>query len=114
MSTGGGHESIDLSAKKVRIAVRAAAKGRSLPGSAAQKSKYSAVWQMTIELSLLQGLSVLTLVFVVYTLYRGQGENEARALTYITLIISNLALILANRSWSRTILERAIPLELLC
>jgi P-type Ca2+ transporter type 2C len=63
--------------------------------------------KMTIALSLLQGLSVLTLVFAVYTLtlYRGQVENEARALTYITLIISNLALILANRSWSRKSLD---------
>ena len=58
-------------------------------------------------LSLLQGISVLIIVLAVFavSLYRGQGESEARALTYTTLIIANLGLILANRSWSRTILE---------
>jgi Ca2+-transporting ATPase len=61
----------------------------------------------TLGLSLLQGLSVLIIVLAVFafSLYRGQGEAEARALTYTTLIIANLGLILANRSWSRTILE---------
>lgn len=61
----------------------------------------------TIGLSLLQGLSVLVIVMAVYavSLYRGQGVAEARALTYTTLIIANLGLILTNRSWSRTILE---------
>jgi len=60
-----------------------------------------------IGLSLLQGLSVLFIVLAVFviSLYRGQGGNEARALTYTTLIIANLGLILTNRSWSRTIME---------
>jgi Ca2+-transporting ATPase len=60
-----------------------------------------------IGISLLQGLSVLVIVMAVFALsiYRGQGEAEARALTYTTLIFANLGLILANRSWSRTILE---------
>jgi Ca2+-transporting ATPase len=61
----------------------------------------------TIALSLLQGLMVLIIVLAVYavSLYRGQGEAEARTLTFTTLIIANLGLILTNRSWSRTILE---------
>ncbi|MFZ2470591.1 MAG: cation-translocating P-type ATPase [Methanothrix sp.] len=61
----------------------------------------------TLGLSLLQGISVLIIVMAVFSvsLYRGQGEAEARALTYTTLIIANLGLILANRSWSRTIIE---------
>lgn len=61
----------------------------------------------TIALSLLQGLSVLIIVMAVYavSLYRGQGDMEARALTFTTLIVANLGLILTNRSWSRTILE---------
>ncbi|MDM7911538.1 MAG: cation-translocating P-type ATPase [Methanotrichaceae archaeon] len=61
----------------------------------------------TIALSLLQGLIVLIIVLAVYavSLYRGQGEMEARALTFTTLIVANLGLILTNRSWSRTILE---------
>ena len=60
----------------------------------------------SIGLSLLQGVSVLVIVIAVFgiTLYRGHGELEARALTITTLIIANLALIFANRSWTRTIL----------
>jgi Ca2+-transporting ATPase len=61
----------------------------------------------TLAVSMLQGVSVLVIVFAVYAiaLYRGQGESEARALTFTTLIIANLGLILTNRSWSRTILS---------
>ncbi len=61
----------------------------------------------TVALSLLQGLSVLIITLAVFaiSLFRGSGEMEARALTYTTLIAANLALILTNRSWSRTVLE---------
>ena len=61
----------------------------------------------TLALSLLQGVSVLMIILAVFgiTLYRGLGELEARALTFTTLIIANLGLILTNRSWSRTILN---------
>ena len=50
---------------------------------------------------------VLLIVLGVFgiSLYRGQGELEARALTFTTLIVANLGLILTNRSWSRTILS---------
>ncbi|MEK7229151.1 MAG: cation-translocating P-type ATPase [Candidatus Binatota bacterium] len=60
----------------------------------------------TVGLSVMQGLGVLFIVAVVYivALYRGQDEMDARALTFGTLIIANLGLILTNRSWSRTIL----------
>jgi P-type Ca2+ transporter type 2C len=59
----------------------------------------------TIALSVLQGLGVLLVVLGVFgvVLARGQGELEARAMTFTTLIVANLALILTNRSWSRTI-----------
>lgn len=58
-----------------------------------------------VALSLLQGLSVLVILLVVFliSLYRGQGVQEARALTFTTLVAANLSLILTNRSWSRTI-----------
>ncbi len=58
-----------------------------------------------LALSLLQGLSVLGILVVVFyiALYRGRGAMEARTLTFTTLIVANLALILTNRSWSRTI-----------
>jgi Ca2+-transporting ATPase len=61
-------------------------------------------WSM-VALSLLQGLSVLIILLVVFlfSLYRGQGVQEARALTFTTLVAANLSLILTNRSWSRTI-----------
>ncbi|MFH1619118.1 MAG: cation-translocating P-type ATPase, partial [bacterium] len=60
----------------------------------------------TVGLSILQGLIVLLMVLAVFavSLWRGQGEAEARALTFTTLIAANIGLILTNRSWSRTIL----------
>src|SRR5512136_433116 len=61
----------------------------------------------TLVLSLLQGISVLVIILAVFGIafYRGLGEQEARTLTFTTLIIANLGLILTNRSWSRTILS---------
>ena len=59
----------------------------------------------TLTLSLLQGASVLLVVLGVFAaaMYRGETETNVRALTFTTLIIANLALILTNRSWTRTI-----------
>lgn len=61
----------------------------------------------TLRLALLQGISVLVVLVAVFAIayYNGNGEFDARALAFTTLIISNLAMILTNRSWSRTILE---------
>ncbi len=58
-----------------------------------------------VALSLLQGLSVLVILLVVFLFFlsRGQGVEEARGLTFTTLVVANLSLILTNRSWSRTI-----------
>jgi len=63
----------------------------------------------TLALSFLQGLGVLVILVAIYgfALRRGQGEAEARALAFTTLIIANLCLILTNRSWSRTVLATA-------
>jgi Ca2+-transporting ATPase len=60
----------------------------------------------TLLLSLLQGASVLFIVMGVFVVARMRGEPETnvRALTFTTLIVANLALILANRSWNRIIL----------
>ncbi len=57
-----------------------------------------------VAFSLMQGVIVLVVVLAVFwfALSRGQGEQEVRALTFTTLMISNLGLILTNRSWSRT------------
>jgi P-type Ca2+ transporter type 2C len=63
-----------------------------------------------IGLSLAQGASVLGVVLAVYVvaLQLGQAEAEVRALTFATLIISNIALVLTNRSWSRAILSSSL------
>ncbi len=60
----------------------------------------------TVTLSLLQGISVLAMLLIVYviSLQRGQNEDDSRALAFTTLIIANLGLIFVNRSWSRTVL----------
>jgi Ca2+-transporting ATPase len=63
----------------------------------------------TIALSLLQGLSVLFILVAVYliSLSRGHGADQARALTFTTLIFANLGLIFTNRSWTRLIIDHA-------
>jgi Ca2+-transporting ATPase len=62
----------------------------------------------TLVVSLAQGLAVLMMVMIVFgtALRWGYGEQEARALAFTTLIVANLGLIFANRSWSQTILSR--------
>ena len=60
----------------------------------------------TLWLSLLQGAVVLLVTFAIYWFAMKNWElpeRELRALTYITLIFSNLFLILSNRSWTQSI-----------
>ena len=59
----------------------------------------------TFTISILQGLSVLGVVVMVFAIahYNGRPDEEARALTFTTLVLANLALIFTNRSWHRTI-----------
>jgi P-type Ca2+ transporter type 2C len=61
----------------------------------------------TVGISLLQGLSVLIILLGVFVISfkRGQSEEDARALTFTTLIIANLGLIFTNRSWTRVVLD---------
>ncbi len=58
-------------------------------------------------LSILQGLFSLAVIIAVYkiALNLNQSAAEARTLSFLTLIISNLCLILTNRSWSMSILS---------
>ncbi|HAR64279.1 MAG TPA: ATPase [Candidatus Margulisbacteria bacterium] len=58
-----------------------------------------------LVISLLQGLSVLFIILTIFffSLNSGRGASEARAMTFTTLIIANLGLILTNRSWLTTI-----------
>ncbi len=60
-----------------------------------------------LSLSLLQGISVLILALVVFglALARGVADGEARALAFTTLVVANIALMFANRSWERTVLS---------
>lgn len=60
-----------------------------------------------ILLSLLQGVGALLSVLAVFVIaiYREQGDADARALAFTTLILANLGLIWTNRSRTRTVLE---------
>lgn len=60
-----------------------------------------------LVLSLLQGMFSLIVVIAVFkiALRFGQAETGARTMAFITLIVSNICLILTNRSWSRTALS---------
>ena len=62
-------------------------------------SKESLFGKKIIGLSLLQGFSVLAIVMAVFfiALSRGQGEEGARALSFGTLIVANLCLIMTRR-----------------
>jgi Ca2+-transporting ATPase len=63
--------------------------------------------QKNLVLSLLQGFVVLAFILVVYIGAPGRGFDEAqvRTLTFTTIVIANLCLILTNRSWSVTIFD---------
>jgi Ca2+-transporting ATPase len=60
----------------------------------------------TLTISLLQGASVLLVALGVFVVarHRGLGEGEVRALTFTTLVVGNLGLIVSNRSWSRSVI----------
>lgn len=60
----------------------------------------------TLLVSLSQGLIVLLATFAVlsYAFHTGASAETARALTFSTVVIGNLGLILVNRSWHRSIL----------
>ncbi|OGF67320.1 MAG: ATPase [Candidatus Fischerbacteria bacterium RBG_13_37_8] len=59
-----------------------------------------------LTISLLQGIFSLLVVLGIFyvALKQGQSEGEARAFAFLTLIVSNLCLILTNRSWSKSII----------
>jgi P-type Ca2+ transporter type 2C len=61
----------------------------------------------TLGLAILQGMGMLVIILVVFliTLWRGQGELDTRAITFTTLILANLGLILSERSSSRLNLQ---------
>ena len=60
-----------------------------------------------IFLSCMQGVSILVFVMAVYlfSYYSGHTEGQVRAMSFITLIAANIAVIISNRSWTRSIFE---------
>jgi Ca2+-transporting ATPase len=60
-----------------------------------------------IWFSCLQGLGILIVTLAVYFtgLHLGYSAQEVRAMTFVTLIVSNIAVILTNRSWSENIFK---------
>jgi Ca2+-transporting ATPase len=60
-----------------------------------------------IFLSCIQGLGILVITMVIYFigLKLGYSEKSVRALTFVALIASNIAVILSNRSWSSNIFQ---------
>lgn len=66
----------------------------------------------SLVISALQGLVAFGAVIAVYAVALSLGESvaQARTLSFITLIVSNLCLILTNRSWQRSLLSSlAVP-----
>ena len=56
----------------------------------------------TVIYSIVQGAILLGIVSGVFVIsqYLGEGVEQARALSFTTLVVGNLGLILSNRSWS--------------
>jgi P-type Ca2+ transporter type 2C len=59
----------------------------------------------TVLLSIAQGISVLAMVCAVYITagMRGHSPDDARALTFTTLVLANIFLIMINRSWNQSL-----------
>ncbi len=60
-----------------------------------------------IWLSCMQGVSILAITLAIYFvgLHYGYEAKEVRAMAFITLIVSNIAVILTNRSWTDNIFK---------
>ncbi len=60
-----------------------------------------------ILLSCLQGCGILAIVLAIYFIYlnAGYSEKSVRAMAFLTLIVANIAIILANRSWTKNIFQ---------
>ncbi len=60
----------------------------------------------TLRIALLQGLSILGVCLGLFVLVRQEhGNDAARALTFATLVVAILVVILINRSWTRSALS---------
>jgi Ca2+-transporting ATPase len=70
-----------------------------------RNSKEPIFTKATVLISLVQGFGVLIATLVVFALsyWSSEGETHARAMAFVTLILSNLGLILVNRSMTHTL-----------
>lgn len=61
----------------------------------------------TITLGLVQGLCLFLIVLTIFSvsLYRGDGAEHARTVTFAALVLASLGLIVTNRSWSRSMVD---------
>ena len=60
----------------------------------------------TLGVALLQGFSILAVCLTVFLVARaGHSDDAARALTFSTLVVAFLVVILVNRSWTRSALS---------
>ncbi|HEX7894219.1 MAG TPA: cation-translocating P-type ATPase, partial [Terriglobales bacterium] len=64
----------------------------------------------TVWTGLLQGIGVFVAVLAAFgvALHRGQSPEEARAIAFTTLVVGNVALIWANRSWARGVFRTLV------
>jgi Ca2+-transporting ATPase len=60
-----------------------------------------------ILISCMQGVGILAFVMGIYlfSFYTGHTEGQVRAMSFMTLIAANIAVIMSNRSWTRSIFE---------
>jgi Ca2+-transporting ATPase len=60
-----------------------------------------------IFLSCMQGVGILVFVMGIYlfSYYTLHTEGQVRAMSFLTLIVANIAVIMSNRSWTRSIFE---------
>jgi P-type Ca2+ transporter type 2C len=72
-----------------------------------RNSKEPLFGKKTLGLAMLQGGGILVIILTIFAIaiYRQQSESNARALTFTTLILANLGLILSEGSTSRLSLK---------
>jgi Ca2+-transporting ATPase len=59
----------------------------------------------TVKIALAQGFVALGVVIAIYLygMMQGLSEDELRTISFVTIVVANLALICTNRSWSESI-----------
>jgi len=79
--------------------------GRGLMKRKPRNSKKSILNRNNLIVSFIQGFSILLFVFLVYYMgiKSGLADNVVRTTAFVTLVSSNILLILVNRSWSENI-----------